>query len=147
ELPRTPRRSPWQECSRRNARRVGGSRSRCTSGSRADVPRYVALLRAINVGKRIVKMDRLRAEFEAIGFKNVETLIASGNVLFDSPSKSSAALEKRIEAHLFEALGYEVDTYVRTPTELADVCALRPFADSAEHAASNALYVGFVKTP
>jgi uncharacterized protein (DUF1697 family) len=111
------------------------------------VPRYVALLRAINVGKRIVKMDRLRAEFDAMGFKNVETLIASGNVLFESPSKSSAALEKRIEAQLLESLGYDVDTYVRTPAELAAVCALRPFADSAAHAASNALYVGFVKAP
>ena len=111
------------------------------------MPRYVALLRAINVGKRIVKMDRLRAEFEAIGFQNVETLIASGNVFFDSPSKSAAALEKRIEAQLLESLGYEVDTYVRTPAELAAVCAIQPFADSPEHAASNALYVGFVKLP
>ena len=109
--------------------------------------RYVALLRAINVGGRIVKMDRLRALFEEMGYRNVETLIASGNVLFDSTARSSAPIEKKIERHLFEGLGYDVETFVRTPAELAAVCALEPFADSAEHSKAAALYVGFVKAP
>ena len=109
--------------------------------------RYVALLRAINVGGRTVKMDRLRALFEEMGFRKVETLIASGNVLFDTAARSAAPIEKKIEAHLFKTLGYDVETFVRTPAELAAVCALQPFADSVEHAKASALYVGFVKAP
>ena len=111
------------------------------------MPRYVALLRAINVGGRTVKMDRLRALFEEIGFRNVETLIASGNVLFDSAARSVAPIEQKIEAHLFKKLGYDVETFVRTPAELAAVCALQLFSDSVEHSKATALYVGFVKAP
>jgi uncharacterized protein (DUF1697 family) len=109
------------------------------------VPRYVALLRAINVGGHIVKMDRLRTLFEELGFKNVKTFIASGNVLFDSPSKSPTALEAKIEKHLGKSLGYAVDTFVRTPAELAAVVAAKPFAGSTLHSAKNSLYVGFLK--
>lgn len=70
------------------------------SRSITPVPRYVAFLRAINVGGHTVKMDNLRRLFEAMGFTNVEPFIASGNVIFDSTSKSTAALEKKIEAHM-----------------------------------------------
>src|SRR4030095_12804333 len=82
------------------------------------MPRYVAFLRAINVGGHIVKMDQLRKLFTQLGFTDVETFIASGNVLFTSPSKSGAALEAKIEKHLKAALGYEVATFVRTATEV-----------------------------
>ncbi len=47
------------------------------------MPRYVAFLRAVNVGGRIVKMDELRRLFAGAGFADVETFIASGNVIFD----------------------------------------------------------------
>ena len=53
--------------------------------------RHVALLRAINVGGRIVKMDALRAACEQIGLTKVETFIASGNVIFESPSADPVA--------------------------------------------------------
>lgn len=66
--------------------------------------RYVALLRAINVGGRTVKMDALRAVFGDLGFGNVETFIASGNVLFEAPGKP-AVLESQIETALNQALG------------------------------------------
>ena len=68
------------------------------------MPRLVAFLRAINVGGHIVKMDQLRKLFAELGFANVETFIARGNVLFDSSSKSGPALEKKIEKHLKAAL-------------------------------------------
>jgi len=48
------------------------------------MPRYVALLRGINLGGHTVKMDRLKKLFEELGLKNVETFIASGNVIFES---------------------------------------------------------------
>ena len=104
--------------------------------------KYVALLRAINVGGHTVKMDHLRSLFEAIGLSNVETSIASGNVIFDSRSRDTPALERKIEKHLLETLGYEVKTFVRTISELAAVANYKPFSDSELN--THALYVGFV---
>ena len=105
--------------------------------------RYVAFLRAINVGGRVVKMDRLRSLFESMTLGNVETMIASGNVLFDAPTTQRPdALELRIEQHLKQALGYEVVTFLRTPDEIAAIAAHEPFAaDPSAHA----VYVAFLK--
>jgi uncharacterized protein (DUF1697 family) len=91
--------------------------------------RYVAFLRAINVGGHIVKMDQLRGHFQDLGFANVQTFIGSGNVIFESKSKSIATLEKKIAATLEEALGYRVDTFVRSLQELAEVAQFKAFAD------------------
>jgi uncharacterized protein (DUF1697 family) len=109
------------------------------------MPRYVAFLRAINVGGRVVKMDRLRAAFEALGFSDVETFIASGNVLFTASSKSGAALEKRIAAHLRETLGYEVGTFVRTHGEMVKIAAYEPFV-SAMRTPYHGIYISFLPT-
>jgi uncharacterized protein (DUF1697 family) len=108
------------------------------------MPRYVAFLRAINVGGHVVKMDRLRALIEELGVTNVETFIASGNVLFDSPSKSAAALEQKIERRLEAALGYAVTTFVRPLAEIAAVATSHPF-DGFE-ANGHTLSVGFLKS-
>lgn len=108
------------------------------------MPRYVAFLRAINVGGHTVKMDRLRALFEELGFAGVETFIASGNVIFESPETDSAALERRIEAHLEAALGYAVGTFIRTPGELAAISAYQPFDRADMDAEGHSLYVLFL---
>src|SRR6184192_4195184 len=89
--------------------------------------RYVALLRAINVGGHVVKMDALRKHFTKLGFTNVETFIASGNVLFDASGAKARELEERIAYELEQRLGYAVATFVRTPTELASVVRHQPF--------------------
>jgi len=91
--------------------------------------RYVAFLRAINVGGHTVKMDRLRALFEELGLENVETFIASGNVIFRSNEKE-AALEQRIAEHLHASLGYQAEAFLRTTSELAKVAATQPFPES-----------------
>ena len=106
---------------------------------------YVAFLRAINVGGHVVKMDQLRGLFESLGFTNVVTVIASGNVIFNSTSKSAPALEKKIETLLQKALGYEVITFVRSTSELKAIAEYRPFDASEIDAAGNALYIGFLK--
>jgi len=94
--------------------------------------RGIAFLRAINVGGHVVKMDRLRALFEAEGFSNVETFIASGNVVFDlAASTKTASLEPGIEKRLRAALGYEVATFVRTGAELRAVAEHEPFTAAA----------------
>jgi uncharacterized protein (DUF1697 family) len=105
------------------------------------MPRYVAFLRAINVGGHVVKMDRLRALFEEAGAVDVETVIASGNVLFNSSSKSEKALAAKLASRLEAALGYEVATFLRSPAELAAAAERQPFADEA---GSHRLYVGFL---
>ena len=106
--------------------------------------KYVALLRAINVGGHTVRMDHLRSLFEAIGFANVETFIASGNVIFDSKSGDQLALERKIEKHLQETLGYEVKTFVRAISELKAVAAYKPFSEAELSKKGHALYIGFV---
>jgi uncharacterized protein (DUF1697 family) len=107
--------------------------------------RHIAFLRAINVGGHVVKMDRLRALFDELGFRNVETVIASGNVLFDATAKNTATLERRIESHLWKALGYEVETFIRSPKEIADVLAHDPFVRSKQRTPESMLYIGFLK--
>jgi len=87
------------------------------------MPKYVAFLRAINVGGHTVKMDHLRLIFEAMGLKNVETFIASGNVIFDSTAKNSKALESKIEEFLQERLGYQVATFIRSTSEVGNIAA------------------------
>ena len=91
--------------------------------------RFIAFLRAINVGGgRTVKMQSLRQVFESLGFSNVTTFIASGNVLFETTTKKPRAL--KIERALKAALGYEVRTFVRGEDELAKIADYRPFPRS-----------------
>ncbi|HEX2202471.1 MAG TPA: DUF1697 domain-containing protein [Longimicrobium sp.] len=106
--------------------------------------RYIAFLRAINVGGHTVKMDRLRALFEALGFGGVTTFIASGNVVFETAEADEGALEKKIERHLRESLGYDVATFLRTVDEVAAAAVYAPFPDADLDGAT--LYVLFLKS-
>jgi len=108
------------------------------------MPRYIALLRAINVGGHVVKMDRLRTLFEELGFSDVSTFIASGNVLFETPSKDVAAIATQIEEHLMQALGYDVVTFIRTPKQVEKIAELQPFPATEVDVAGTGLYVGFL---
>jgi uncharacterized protein (DUF1697 family) len=91
--------------------------------------KYVAFLRAVNVGKRIVKMEELRQLLTSAGLKNVQTYIQSGNVMFESGSTSAAALSKKIEQLLLKTYGFEVPTIIRSVAELESVVAQTPFPD------------------
>jgi uncharacterized protein (DUF1697 family) len=89
--------------------------------------RYVAFLRGMNLGNRRIKNEELRAEFETLGFEDVATFRASGNVIFGSKGREKeAALTKTIEAGLGEALGYEVPVFLRSCTEVAAIAAREP---------------------
>ena len=105
--------------------------------------RYFAFLRAINVGGHTVKMDVLRQLFESLGFSNVETFIASGNVIFAVKAADGKSLEKKIEKTLQEALGYEVSTFIRTDAEFTAIAAYKPFPQSLLDSAA-ALNIGFL---
>ena len=110
------------------------------------MPRLIAFLRAINVGGHTVTMERLRKEFEGLGFADVETFIASGNVIFTARAGTTAAIEQKIETRLEKAFGFEVATFVRTAPEVAAIASHRPFP-AAQIGDGAAVYVGFVERP
>lgn len=93
--------------------------------------RYIAFLRAVNVGKRQVKMTRLRELFTELGYGEVRTYIQTGNVFFEADETDRAALERAIERHLLDALGFAVTTFVRTVEEVDAALASDPFAGIA----------------
>ncbi len=107
--------------------------------------RYIAFLRAINVGGHVVKMDTLRDLFSSLGLSNVETFIASGNVIFESRS-SARVLEQKIEASLESALGYPVSTFLRTGAEIHAIASHQPFPPDLMKEARTAA-VGFLAAP
>lgn len=90
---------------------------------------YVALLRAVNVGGRaIVPMAALKEMCETLGFRNVATLLQSGNVVFNAPKLGAAAVEKKVAAAIEESFGVRTAVMARTAGDLAAVIRHNPFA-------------------
>jgi uncharacterized protein (DUF1697 family) len=108
--------------------------------------RWFAFLRGINVGGHNVKMDALRAYFEALGFVNVSTFIASGNVVFEAESDSAADLERQIEAKLASELGFGAAVFLRSAAELRAIAADSPFT-AEELAGALVVYVVMLAEP
>lgn len=106
---------------------------------------YAAFLRGINVGgKTIVKMEALRGEFEALGYRNVKTVLASGNVVFEAPADSTpAALAQAISEKLRQALGRDILVVVRSLEELRALAASEPFG-GIEATKDTRLFVTFL---
>ena len=104
--------------------------------------RYVAFLRAVNVGGRTVRMSELARRLTALGLKDVSTFIASGNVCF-SANGDAQALARRIEADLLAWLGFPVATMVRTWEELEQLVASNPFK-GVKRETDAKLYVAFL---
>ena len=93
--------------------------------------RHIALLRGINVGKaKRVAMADLRKMMEGLGYENVQTLLNSGNVVFDAKG-ARATVEKDLERALEGEFGFECTTFVRTAAELEKTLAATPFAVGA----------------
>jgi uncharacterized protein (DUF1697 family) len=107
--------------------------------------RYVAFLRGMNLGGRRIKNDRLRAEFERLGFADVTTFRASGNVIFGSEGEEEGPLAERIEAGLGEALGYEVPVFLRGGAEVAAIAAREPFERDRVAASKGKLQVSLLR--
>lgn len=89
-------------------------------------------------------METLRGHFGRLGFANVETFIASGNVIFEATGVTPGELEVRIAKELERRLGYEVATFLRSPADLAAVVQQQPFDPSAFDYEQHALYIGFL---
>jgi uncharacterized protein (DUF1697 family) len=112
---------------------------------------YVALLRAVNVGGRIVKMAELTQLFEGMGFARVQTYIQSGNVLFDTDETDDGSdeeeLRERIESEIAAHARFPVAVVLRTPDELEQMIAHCPFADEAASSDKRLYVAALDKSP
>lgn len=89
--------------------------------------KYVALLRGINVGGRTVKMDLLRKMFESLGYSEVATLLASGNVVFEAGAGSAAAIKTKIEKEIAKTFDFDVHIILRSEQEIHALIKSDPF--------------------
>src|SRR5215813_2290169 len=89
------------------------------------MPTYAAFLRGVSPLN--AKMSELRKCLESAGFTNVKTVLASGNVVFDTRSTSRASLERKLEAAMEADLGRVFATTVRSIEELEAILKSDPF--------------------
>lgn len=134
-MPHCDREYP-KACPQRPARAILGVRFQ-------NVPRFIAFLRAVNVGGRTVRMDQLKGIFGSLGFSSVATFLASGNVVFDSPVGDTEELRRVIETGLRESLGFSVPAILRTASELQKVAEYEAFSKAKLETAA-ALNVAFL---
>ncbi len=109
--------------------------------------RWVAFLRAVNVGDRVVPMAELTSLAEGLGLRGVRTWLRSGNVVFrDGERSPSSALERRFEVAAERQLGLTTEVLVRSAEELEKVLSSGPFPAFARTDPSHLLVV-LLKAP
>ena len=91
------------------------------------MPRYVALLRAVNVGGRKVPMAELRTVLADLGYDDVETYLQSGNATFTAMERSAAKVGQAVEAAIEKAFGFATPVIVTTPKAVAAIASANPF--------------------
>jgi uncharacterized protein (DUF1697 family) len=108
--------------------------------------RYVAFLCGMNLGGRRIKNEALRRHFEEIGFEEVATFRASGNVIFSASGREAEGkLAQRLEAELDERLGYDVPVFLRSIAEVAAIAAQRPFEPKRAEKSKGKLQVSLLQ--
>ncbi|QLQ11252.1 MAG: DUF1697 domain-containing protein [Nocardioidaceae bacterium] len=113
------------------------------------MPRHIAFLRAVNVGKRQVKIAELRGWLAEAGFTEVQTHIQTGNVAVTSTIRGAAEVEREIETLLAQRCGFEVPCMVFSPAELRQISAVAaaiPAPEFADHPEAKR-YVTLFKRP
>lgn len=109
--------------------------------------RWAALLKGVNVGgNRKLPMADLRSFAEALGYSDVKTLLASGNLVFTADQTSADALERHLESEAETRLGLKTEFLVRNAADLAAIVAANPFQDQATER-PNHLLVHFHRDP
>jgi len=109
--------------------------------------RYIALLRGINVsGHKILRMDALRACFEGLGCRNVQTYVQSGNVVFEAGAKDTARYAEEISKKIRRDFGFPVPVLLRTSDELQRIAQQNPFLKQPEMDHTK-LHVTFLSAP
>jgi uncharacterized protein (DUF1697 family) len=108
----------------------------------------ISLLRGVNVGgHHKIKMDALRALYESLGLRDVETYVQSGNVVFRARGENLARLAEQIEDGIERSLGFRPSVIVRTPSDLRKVIAGNPFAARRDIEPSKLLVTFLAKDP
>lgn len=105
--------------------------------------RWVAFLRAINTGNRRVKGERLVAIFESLGFENVASYQASGNVLFSADEPDRSELERVLRSEL----GYDVPTVLRSGGVVREISSATPFEPTELDATERRIQVVLLRDP
>ncbi|WP_430788039.1 DUF1697 domain-containing protein [Virgibacillus flavescens] len=104
---------------------------------------YIALLRAINLGKyNKVKMADLRSLLESLGLENVQTYIQSGNVIFDS-TLNNEQLQKKLEEKMEAKFGFPIPVMLRTVSEFEEIVQKCPY-ESAKLLEGESVHVAFL---
>jgi uncharacterized protein (DUF1697 family) len=94
---------------------------------------HIALLRAVNVGgTKSVSMSSLRDVLAALGFGEVQSLVQSGNLVFQSSGRTPDDLESLLEAEVYRRLGVRTEFFVRTARQWQAIVAGNPFEDEAD---------------
>lgn len=106
--------------------------------------RYVAFLRGMNLGGRRLKNEELRLRFEELGFADVATFRASGNVIFSTDRAKPEAIVARLEEGLEGSLGYEVPVFLRSAAEVLEIAAHVPFDPELVEASAGRLQVSML---
>lgn len=102
--------------------------------------KFVALLRGINVGgHRKIKMTDLKSSLEETGFKNIQTYIQSGNIVFETELKSEDIIGKKIEEIIMKDFGFEVPAIINSKADFVQIYQQIPYEKN------ESLYVVFLK--
>jgi uncharacterized protein (DUF1697 family) len=106
--------------------------------------KYAALLRGIGPSNPNMRNEKLRGVFQRLGFENVQTVISSGNVLFESSSRGVKTLESTIDEAIEEQLGFTTTTIIRSHQQLKRLLDDNPFG-RVEDSPTSRLNVTFLK--
>lgn len=105
---------------------------------------YAALLRGIMPSNPNMSNEKLRGVFKDLGFSNVQSVISSGNIIFEARAKNIPTLEDRIEKELLKVLGIKSPAFIRSKEELEKMIKKNPFKN-ASHNPKTYLIVSFLK--
>lgn len=110
--------------------------------------KYVALLRGIGPSNPNMHGAKLKAAAESAGFNNVQTLLSSGNLIFESNIKDQAKIEAELEKTWPARLGFNSLTIVRSQEQLQALVDANPYKGSRHgNISKNYLLVTFFKSP
>lgn len=112
-----------------------------------EMTAYVAFLRGINVGgANLISMADLRDLFESMEFENVRTVLATGNVVFESGKVKPRRLADKIEKQLAGALDKKIGVTVRSVGDLVALAGTSVFRSAASTKGTK-FYVSFFREP
>ncbi len=108
---------------------------------------YAAFLRGMNVGGHRLTNVELCAHFSAMGFREVASFRASGNVVFAGDERTAQEVEAHIQDGLQAALGYAVPTFIRSAAQVRAIAAMKPFAAEHLEVSNGKLQVAMLASP